>query len=682
MFYKRIVMSLIGLVVLETAAINVVDVEYTSRWPWSRLVDVSYSLEGTDSAQFYLVSARAFWNGGPEDGVLITDYRTDPLVNGDGSHSMVIDAGRSLPNLKIDGTFRIQVTAKPFTQTSAGTKPDDVYLVIDLSSGSSSADYPRRWTLNGPDLNDDSCRLHDLWLKACPQGSTTIGRSTSVIAGNDGAMPLHDVVFTKPFWLGVFEVTQQQWYDVRGEWLGKFTNRFTRAMRPLDGPSMAGVRGRFDGDCAWPSSSPAVFNGSFIDCLQKRTGFNGADTATLRFDLPTGAQWEYACSAGTTTDLYWPDKTPAELGRIAPDGVSYGDQLATFTGDYNNEDFTEGTAKGGSYPANPWGFYDMYGNLSELTLEPGLTNKTDPKVNDYYASGSDEVKYDPEGAETLLATRQSRGGSWNFDKGYVKSWYCVTRTPFKPWHGVRLALFYPRSGSTDVPAADLDEASGASDPGGIDTTGGPYIVSPGDEIPYSAAWATVTNAVPGGTMVDIVTRRFYGVPVYTNETYLSAAQESGTWTVPAGLTRLTLFLRAKCGNDVVGETKPVTFLAAQASAASPAACAANTSTNGLQAAIDAGGTALLRYDTGWFADAARISVLDVRTTDDEVPTVSTNELASLAAPSVGDFRYTHRQSGYHTLILRAIDGNGDDAGDVLEAKYYVKTIRGMWMILR
>ena len=119
----------------------------------------------------------------------------------------------------------------------------------------------------------------------------------------------------------------------------------------------------------WPSSS-AVDASSFMGKLRARTG--------LDFDLPTEAQWEYACRAGTTTTYYW--------------GNSMNGNYAWYADNSSNK-----THPVGLRTANAWEIYDMSGNVWELCLDwyGTLAYGTDPKGS---FSGTGRVK---------------RGGSWN-----------------------------------------------------------------------------------------------------------------------------------------------------------------------------------------------------------------------------------------------------------------------------
>ena len=117
------------------------------------------------------------------------------------------------------------------------------------------------------------------------------------------------------------------------------------------------IRGSSNG-AEWPSSA-AVDSSSFMGKLRARTGLN--------FDLPTEAQWEYACRAGTTTKY------------------SYGDSgNGDYMWYYGNSCMK--THKVGTKLPNPWGLYDMHGNVYEWCLDwyaSDLSGGTDPKGSNF-----------------------------------------------------------------------------------------------------------------------------------------------------------------------------------------------------------------------------------------------------------------------------------------------------------
>jgi len=111
--------------------------------------------------------------------------------------------------------------------------------------------------------------------------------------------------------------------------------------------------------------------------------------------LPTESQWEYACRAGTTTAYSWG-------GTIASSNANYNWN----GGPYDGNDFKQ-TRDVGQYAANPWGFFDMHGNVREW-------------VRDWWASYPGGAQTNPEGPASG-SNRVRRGGSWNYDGTDLRS---------------------------------------------------------------------------------------------------------------------------------------------------------------------------------------------------------------------------------------------------------------------
>ena len=236
------------------------------------------------------------------------------------------------------------------------------YCVVDLSGGVNAEAYPVSYLPGvSPKGWSDEYKTTKLVLRRIPAGSFVMGSNQT----NES----HRVALTKPFYMGVFEVTQKQWELVMGSWPGSSpASSYGRGdAYPAYDVSYDDIRGSSSG-ARWPASA-AVDASSFLGRLRAKTG--------LEFDLPTEAQWEYACRAGTATTYYWGD---------AMDGA--------YAWYYNNSGST--THPVGTKKPNAWGLYDMSGNVWEWCRDwyGALAYGTDPKGS---ASGSYRVL---------------RGGSW------------------------------------------------------------------------------------------------------------------------------------------------------------------------------------------------------------------------------------------------------------------------------
>ena len=198
------------------------------------------------------------------------------------------------------------------------------------------------------------------YLDEAPKGGWSDEFRTKKIAlrriepGSFEYLPGKSLKITKPFYIGVFEVTQKQ-YEMT---MKKNPSEFKGDMRPVERVSYIDIRGGNKG-LNWPKDGK-VDKDSYLGKLRGRIG--------LQFDLPTEAQWEYACRAGTKGDLNVDGVEMVKLGRFRENGGS------------NHQH-----AKVGSFLPNAWGLYDMHGNVWEWCLDRWTdrwmadANEIDPK---------------------------------------------------------------------------------------------------------------------------------------------------------------------------------------------------------------------------------------------------------------------------------------------------------------
>lgn len=205
------------------------------------------------------------------------------------------------------------------------------YLVVDLSGGLTANRYPVTRLEAAPRKGwCEADKTERLVLKEVPPGKFMAGEPHSSRYRREFEEPRKAEV-EKPFYMGVFEVTQRQWELVTGS----TPSVFAGAARPVENVSFAEIT-RSDG---------------FLVRLREKTG--------LAFDLPTEDQWEWACRAGTTT----PFSAPVEL--VSDESDPAMDAIGRC---WENGGDADGTAEVGAYAANPWGLYDMHGNVWEWTL--------------------------------------------------------------------------------------------------------------------------------------------------------------------------------------------------------------------------------------------------------------------------------------------------------------------------
>jgi len=307
------------------------------------------------------------------------------------------------------------VMAKLFPTGNPGAK-DGLYLVVDLSGGPTAEKYPISYLPDVPKGGwTDEYKTGKLVLRRIEPGTFTMGSPENELVY--GRETQHNVMLTKGFYIGVFEVTQKQWEQVLGDWPSHFNNPKCREARPVEKVSYDDIRGASAG-ANWPGSE-RVDDTSFMGGLRKK-----ADKA---FDLPTAAQWEYACRAGTVSALN-SGKNLTDT-TICPNADEVGRYKANSgTGDRDG-DTRVGTAKAGSYLPNNWGLYDMHGNVWEWCL-------------DWKEGGCPVEGCDPQGPLSG-SKRVARGGSWDLGAADFRS---ARHTCYKPdtrWKSIGFRVAVP-----------------------------------------------------------------------------------------------------------------------------------------------------------------------------------------------------------------------------------------------
>ena len=226
--------------------------------------------------------------------------------------------------------------------------------------------------------------------------------------------PRHKVKITEPFYMGVFEVTQSQWEAVMDT-------------KPYDGKMVTKIGPDYPaGWVHWEEAS------EFCRKLSKKIGKTVA--------LPTEAQWEYACRAGSDTVFCYGDD-PEKLS-------DYGWWRGNMVDGKKDKSFAR---KGGLKKPNAWGLYDIHGNVWEWCR--------DWYSKDFYASGKNVAPvYSEEGK-----TRTVRGGSWyngatNLRSAGRNSWCGPKYRHYNYGFRAIMTAVAPK-GSSDDPTAELKPAS-------------------------------------------------------------------------------------------------------------------------------------------------------------------------------------------------------------------------------
>ena len=371
--------SCLALFAAETA--RVTNLTATPRTPWNGLVDITYSLECDTPDAVMAVSFQGF-DYDRNDSVPMT------ALTGDGAGGKLLQSGGPYHSVWDSANDWPEGHSSEFTVTATAEVKETtpLYLVVNLNTGAVTP------SATGPDLSDDTCRTTELWLRRIPKGTFIMGSPEGEVGRYSGETQ-HQVTLTEDFYIGVFEITQKQYSLI----YGSNPSDYKGDTRPVENVSYDTIRGTgLATGAGWPTYGHAVDSGSFLGKLRAKTG--------QTFDLPTEAQWEYACRAGTTTAL----NTGKNLTSTEQDSAM--DEAGRYDNNQNDGKggYSSNHTKVGSYLPNAWGLYDMHGNISEWCLdwyksELGSSTVTDPKGD---SSGSSRVV---------------RGGSWLDDAQNCRS---------------------------------------------------------------------------------------------------------------------------------------------------------------------------------------------------------------------------------------------------------------------
>ena len=342
------------------AAVSVSNVVCTQQYPWNGKVDIDYEVFADDPAADVWVYATGF----DKDANVSMGVRA---ISGDGAnapvkpgqHRMTWNVTSDYPGFN-STAFTVKMTAL------VGGAP---YMVVDLSGGVDAISYPVSYLSQVPEGGwTDEYKTTKLVLRLIPPGTFMMGSPTDELGHNwyGNYEAVHKVTLTKPFYIGVFEITQKQWQLV----MGSNPSSYTGNARPVERVSYNDIRGTVNG-AAWPTHNQVDAN-SFMGRLRSKVN--------MLFDLPTESQWEYACRAGTATALNSGKNITGtqNCANMAAVGRYSGNQNDG-KGGYNGQH-----TKVGSYLPNAWGLYDMHGNVAEWCLDWwmdnwGTGNRTDPK---------------------------------------------------------------------------------------------------------------------------------------------------------------------------------------------------------------------------------------------------------------------------------------------------------------
>jgi len=366
------------------------------------------------------------------------DRKNQPKVGSKTTQSLANEVTNSIGmERKSDSTVNRDKGSIKVTQTISTISPP--FAVS--SRGSKDVNLLRQQVRRNPSLRDPIRNSIGMELQLIPKGSFVMGNEDSVVdlmkiqenvkqEWFEDAKHQHTVILQEDYYIGVHEVTVGQFKQFVAE-----TGYKTEA--ETDGQGGVGIdaernSGVFS-EASWrlpgfpqDDDHPVVnvtWNDAqaFINWLSKKEG--------RRYKLPTEAQWEYACRAGTQT-RYWFGATSEFLHRAANTlDQNYQRFFNNSTGE--GLDIADGytfTAPVGSFIPNQFGIHDMHGNVSEW-------------CSDWHAAYPNATTTNPIGAETGTL-RVCRGGAWDYTAVFCRSASRNARQPNDRCHctGFRVAL--------------------------------------------------------------------------------------------------------------------------------------------------------------------------------------------------------------------------------------------------
>ena len=350
--------SLVGIALVALSAAsafaevtaNVTQVK--QNWPWSRDVAVTFTLSGATEPMDI-------------DVTLSSNGKSVQMPFGS-----VFGEATSLTNgtytLKIDPTKTEFARERLLTDAQVSLTPvtERLYMVVDLTAGLDNltpASVSFRNTVDGTGTQwSDTYKSDKLVLKRVKATSFTMG-NTVARSGYGHEYPQRQVVLTRDYYLGVYELTLAQYKKLGGGWPLKSSDSYFKADEPFRPAHCL----RYNTLRGYTYTSIPPTPGSKLDTFGKKTGYG--------FDYPTEAQWENAAHAGVPGERY--DGTVGTFSDAEWNaGIDSTGYLNTIARNLNNAVTTTdrtvtadegGLARVGTYAPNAWGFYDMIGNVGE-----------------------------------------------------------------------------------------------------------------------------------------------------------------------------------------------------------------------------------------------------------------------------------------------------------------------------
>jgi len=292
------------------------------------------------------------------------------------------------PALRV-ATVLCAMSSLAFGQETDPAQPRDPELILPVPDAVASSESEMKPYADPLEHTDAVLEMVPI-----PGGTFVMGSPEDEEDRKDDEGPQREVQIS-PFWMGKFEVTWDQYDSWREQ-----TDQLRRKMLSIkptardelvDGVSKPteeytdmsfGMgKGKYPAICMTQHAAR-----TFCEWLSAKTG--------RYYRLPTEAEWEYACRAGTTTAYSFGDDP---------------DDLEDYAWYFDNSD--DAYHEVGEKEPNPWGLYDMHGNVAEWVL--------DQYDEEFYAADNNNV--DPLNIPTTLYPRVVRGGGWDDDPDMLRS---------------------------------------------------------------------------------------------------------------------------------------------------------------------------------------------------------------------------------------------------------------------
>ncbi|MBQ2631471.1 MAG: SUMF1/EgtB/PvdO family nonheme iron enzyme [Kiritimatiellae bacterium] len=429
---NRINVAMFAVAVVATVHAATVDqVIVRQQWPWSETIKVEYVLSDVSAPVNISVAATA-------DGAAVDAANMRASLSGDvygvtknGACTLEIDPAVALGASRASvRRFQVRLT----TSAAPAGITNELYRIFDLNDGScesvSRADIMSRpdkygsyetdfskigdgfnttldpsevfiWTgvTNNPIYKTDKLVMRRIYAKdKVWQGSVNTGNATKE------EFSQYWVKLTNDYLIAVFETTQAQWTKIYWVNYSNFASAEDADYRPVENVAQMEVIGG-PADSAtlhgtWRQYYTFIGNeiygfptNSYLHDIDKNTFMKKMwDKTGYEFFLPTEAQWEYACRAGTTTS--YNHGIPGNIAAIST--------LVAWNS-YNSEDETHVV---GTKPCNAFGLYDMHGNVMEMTAAAG----TIASNRDGHGDTEDDPILEPLGAASTFSYVKRGGG--------------------------------------------------------------------------------------------------------------------------------------------------------------------------------------------------------------------------------------------------------------------------------